>query len=157
VTLARFIQSAATPQRGDSPYESHTFADGTPTWAEQVSRNRKEYHYIQAVFFKPACLMDCHGKTEGGVNHIGNHVQKLADDSQHWIKTEPGDLAGAVVVGLPMEQTNKAINSNRAMLITFTLVTAVLAMVSSYLAIHYVIVMPADDRRRSQPGHGPLD
>jgi two-component system sensor histidine kinase BarA len=51
------------------------------------------------------------------------------------------------VVSLPMEQTTKAINSNRAMLITFALVTAVLAMVSSYMIVRYVIVKPVKHLR----------
>ena len=58
-----------------------------------------------------------------------------------------GDLAGAVVVHVPMEQTEKAINSNRAMLITAALVTAILAMVSSYMIVRYVIVKPVKHLR----------
>ena len=46
-----------------------------------------------------------------------------------------------------MEQTNKAINSNRAMLITAALVTAILAMVSSYMIVRYVIVKPVKHLR----------
>jgi two-component system, NarL family, sensor histidine kinase BarA len=162
-TLAKFIASAATRKPGHSPEKSHTFADGTPTWADEqviISPEKREYHYIQAVFFKSTCLMDCHsnaGSSESSVDHIDNHMYKLAPDGQHWIKTEPGDLAGAVVVSLPMERTTKAINRNRAMLITFALVTAVLALASSYLAIHYVIVRPAEDQRRSRHDHGAAD
>jgi signal transduction histidine kinase len=143
-TLARFIQSAATRKPGHSPEKSHTFADGTLTWAEQITEDKKDYRYIQAVFFKPTCLMDCHGND---ATHIDNHVYKLGPDGEHWVKTEANDLAGAVVVSLPMEQTTKAINSNRAMLITFALVTAVLAMVSSLMIVRYVIVKPVKHLR----------
>jgi signal transduction histidine kinase len=151
-TLAKFIQSAATRKAGHSPEKSHTFADGTPTWAELTTNDKREYHYIQAVFFKPTCLIDCHsvkgdGNSEGGVDHIDNHIYKLAPDGQHFVKTEPGDLAGAVVVSVPMEQTIRAININRSMLITFALVTAVLAMVSSYMIVRYVIVKPVKHLR----------
>ncbi len=52
-----------------------------------------------------------------------------------------------MVVNLPMEQTNKAINSNRAMLITAAMVTAILAMVSSYMIVRYVIVKPVKHLR----------
>ena len=41
-----------------------------------------------------------------------------------------------------MEQTKKAINHNRAILITAALVTAILAMVASYVIVRYVIVKP---------------
>ncbi len=69
--LARFIRSAAARKPGHSPELQHTFADGTPTWAELITREKKddhfvqEYHYIQAVFFKPTCLMDCHASNDG--------------------------------------------------------------------------------------------
>ena len=46
-----------------------------------------------------------------------------------------------------MEQTNKAINSNRAILITAALVTAILAMVASYVIVRYVIVKPVKHLR----------
>ena len=90
------------------------------------------------------CLMDCHGN-EG--DHIDNHHYKLAADGEHWVETKVGDLAGAVVVNLPMEQTYKAINSNRAILITAAMVTAILAMVSSYMIVRYVIVKPVKHLR----------
>ena len=61
--------------------------------------------------------------------------------------TEAGDLAGAVVVNLPMKQTYTAINSNRAILITAAMVTAILAMVSSYMIVRYVIVKPVKHLR----------
>ena len=151
-TLARFIQSAATRKVGHSLEKLQTFADGSPTWSELITQDKKEYHYVQAVFFKPTCLMDCHGKDDGSgaaaLDHIDNHLHRRAADGQHWVNTEPGDLAGAVVVSLPMEPTTRAINSNRAALITFALSTAVLAMISSYLAIHFVVVRPAERMRR---------
>ncbi len=46
-----------------------------------------------------------------------------------------------------MEQTNKAINRNRAILITAALVTAILAMVASYVIVRYVIVKPVKHLR----------
>ncbi len=125
-TLARFVQAGA-------------FADGSPTWAERITNGKKEFQYIQAVFFKPNCLMACHGEDN---TQIDNHMYKPAHDGIHWVETKAGDLAGAVVVNLPMEQTYKAINSNRAILITAAMVTAILAMVSSYMIIRYVIIKP---------------
>jgi two-component system sensor histidine kinase BarA len=143
-TIARFIQAAATHKAGHSPEKTHTFADGSPTWTERITNGKKEFQYIQAVFFKQSCLMDCHGQQD---DHIDNHIQRPAPDGQHWVMTEAGDLAGAVVVNLPMEQTYKAINSNRAILITAAMVTAILAMVSSYMIVRYVIVKPVKHLR----------
>jgi two-component system, NarL family, sensor histidine kinase BarA len=142
-TLARFIQSAATRKPGHSPEKSHTFADGSPSWAEHITRNNNEYHYIQAVFFKAGCLMDCHGNN----GHPGNHLNTPTADGRHWAPTQPGDLAGAVVVSLPAERMARDINGNRATMITFALTTAVLAMVSSYLAIRFVVVRPVERLR----------
>jgi signal transduction histidine kinase len=147
--LAKFVQAAnaedAVQKQARERGESHTFADGTPMWAEQITANKKEFQYIQAVRFKTHnCLMDCHGN-EG--DHIDNHHYKLAADGEHWVETKIGDLAGAVVVNLPMEQTYKAINSNRAILITAAMVTAILAMVSSYMIVRYVIVKPVKHLR----------
>ncbi len=61
--------------------------------------------------------------------------------------TEPGDLAGVVVVNLPMKLTYTAINNNRAMLITAAMVTAILAMFSSAMIVRYVIVKPVKHLR----------
>ena len=78
---------------------------------------------------------------------IDNHLSRPTADGSDWVFTKAGDLAGAVVVNLPMEQTNKAINSNRAMLITAALITAILAMFSSYMIVRYVIVKPVKHLR----------
>src|SRR5262249_48993267 len=128
--LARFLQTAngANPaSKVRNPRDkTPTFADGTPTWEQRITNDKTEFQYIQAVLFKPGCLMACHG--EDGT-YIDNHIQRPAPDGQHWELTKPGDLAGAVIVNLPMKQTYIAINSNRAMLITAAMVTAILAMV----------------------------
>ncbi len=157
-TLARFLQAASdeealqkTGKPRDKPYY---FANGTPMWAETTNKTKKEHQYIQAVTFKSSCLIDCHSRDSGGLggqedssDHLDNHLMRPAGDGQHWVLTKPGDLAGAVVVHVPMEQTEKAINSNRAMLITAALVTAILAMVSSYMIVRYVIVKPVKHLR----------
>jgi signal transduction histidine kinase len=147
-TLTRFIQSAnaeSTAQKlARERSDSHVFGDGSPMWAEQLTANKNEFQYIQAVRFKSNCLMDCHGNEN---DHIDNHHYKLAPDGEHFVETKPGDLAGAVVVNLPMKQTYTAINSNRAILITAAMVTAILAMVSSYMIVRYVIVKPVKHLR----------
>ena len=47
-----------------------------------------------------------------------------------------------VVVKLPMDQTQKDIHRNRAILISTALVTAILAMVASWTIFRYVVVKP---------------
>ncbi len=152
-TLARFMRSATAvdPARNAEAARDRPglFADGSPKAVQRVTINKAtkkvEFQYIQAVLFQPSCLMDCHGVDDN--SHIDNHVQKPAPDGEHWVETKPGDLAGLVVINLPMEQTNKAINSNRAILIAAALVTAILAMFSSYMIVRYVIVKPVKHLR----------
>src|SRR5262249_2192771 len=99
--------------------------------------------YIQAILFKPGCLIGCHDKNQ---NQIDNHVWRPAQGGK-WVKVKAGDLAGAVVIDLPITETNKAISRNRAILITTALVTANLAMVTSYVMVRYVIVKPVKHLR----------
>ncbi len=147
-TLKHFVE-AAQAQAGErkpthAPDKPPTFADGTPIWIERVTNGKKEFQYIQAVFFKQNCLMACHGDDN---TQIDNHMYRPAPDGVHWVETKAGDLAGAVVVNLPMEQTDKAIRSNRAILISAAMITAILAMVSSYMIVRYVIVKPVKHLR----------
>jgi len=68
-------------------------------------------------------------------------------DGRDWVFPKVGELAGAMVITLPMDQTTKAINTNRAMLITAALITAIVAMFSSYTIVRYVIVKPVKHLR----------
>ena len=52
-----------------------------------------------------------------------------------------------MVVTIPMDRTTKAINQNRAFLIAAALITAILAMLSSYIFVRYVIVKPVKHLR----------
>jgi signal transduction histidine kinase len=159
-TLAKFLQASsdddALRKAGKPQEKPFYFGDGTPMWAERINKAKQEYQYIQAVTFKSSCLIDCHGKErDGGApdgqiessEHLDNHFWRPAADGQHSVPVKAGDLAGAVVVHLPMEQTEKAISNNRAMLITAALVTAILAMVSSAMIVRYVIVKPVQHLR----------
>ena len=69
------------------------------------------------------------------------------DDSGKYARTKPGDLAGVVFIKLPMEQTNRAIHRNRAILIATALVTAILAMFASWTIVRYIIVRPVKHLR----------
>ena len=157
-TLNRFLQAATAEdvleKAGKMREKPYFFGDGTPMWADRENKAKKEYQYIQAVTFKSSCLMVCHSKDSGALGNqedslgnIDNHLWRQAADGQHSVRVKAGDLAGAVVVHVPMEQTERAINSNRAMLITAALVTAILAILSSYMIVRYVIVKPVKHLR----------
>ena len=142
--------STATIRPRGSPAQSQTCADKSPKWVKRpvVTNGKKEYQYIPSLHFKPGCLMDCHGQRTTRLDHIDNlRLMRLSPDGQHWVKTKEGDLAGAVVLNLPMDQTTKAINKNRATLIVAALITAIVAMLSSYTMVRYVIVKPVKHLR----------
>jgi len=127
--LKRFMTSASAEeahQKAGMPVtKPFLFGDGTATWDARIVPGKREYQYVQAVRFTPNCLIACH--TDGGID---NHVMREGPNGR-FTKVKTGDLAGVVVVTLPMDATNKAINRNRAILITAALVTAILAMVAS--------------------------
>jgi signal transduction histidine kinase len=141
--LERFLRSASAEdayRKAGTPKKFYAFGDGSPMWEANRDYRKKEYRYVQAILFKPGCLMDCHG------GYIKNHAMHQSAGGK-WIPVKAGDLAGAVVVNLPMDQTSKAIHRNRAILITTALVTAILAMVASYVIVRYVIVKPVKHLR----------
>jgi signal transduction histidine kinase len=99
---------------------------------------RKEYQYVQAVLFEPRCLEGCHPG-------VDNHQMRDVGGKYSFVRA--GDLAGVVEITLPMDQTIKDIHRNRAILISTALVTAILAMVASYVIVRYVIVKPVKHLR----------
>ena len=149
-TLAKFVQAAQKEdglQKSGKSRDKTRFADGSLRWAQRAktgANGRKEFQYIQAVQFRPGCLMDCH---LGEETHIDNHMSRQTADGRDWVFPKEGDLAGAVVINIPMDQTTRSINNNRAMLITAALITAIVAMLSSYTIVRYVIVKPVKHLR----------
>ncbi len=133
-TLARFLDSAlkgpATHQK-----KQYTFADGTSMEASRNLPGKTEFQYMQAFVFKQECI-DC---------HEAHSYRQLPSGKSVEIKV--GDLACVAEIRLPMEQMNREINQNRAILISAALVTAILAMVASYAIVRYVIVKPVKHLR----------
>ncbi|CAN5720480.1 ATP-binding protein [soil metagenome] len=139
LVLERFLKAAAR-QEPDAPHHPFSFADGTPAEYSEIGPGRREFTYVQAIRFKQGCFAsECH---KLDYNHFMHR-----DDEGKWGQTRAGDLAGVVVVKLPMEQTNKAINHNRAILIATALFTAILAMFASWTIVRYVIVRPVKHLR----------
>jgi signal transduction histidine kinase len=140
--LEKFLQAAANEdafRKTGKPRRPRAFADGTPIETWRPIPSKKRYQYIQAVVIKPNCLtMPC---------HTGNGVHAWREVNGKKSAAKAGDFAGAVVVNLSMDETNKAIHRNRAILITAALVTAILAMFTSYAIVRYVIVKPVKHLR----------
>jgi len=141
--VERFLKIAKR-QRGEwgpnGPAKPYTFPDGTPAEHDEIGAQNSEYTYVQAILFREGCLAACHGSSK-------NHMMIQLDEEGTYDRTQPGDLAGVLFVKLPMEQTNKAINRNRAILIATALVTAILAMFASWTIVRYVIVRPVKHLR----------
>ena len=159
----------------NGPSRPYTFPDGTPADYAEIGRDNTEYSYVQAVLFRPGCIASCHveptdpmpsmvpvdggepledepgtGVPEpipGSSYYDQYHDMIQIDDSGKYARTEPGDLAAVVFVKLPMEQTNRAIDRNRAILIATALVTAILAMFASWTIVRYIIVRPVKHLR----------
>jgi two-component system sensor histidine kinase BarA len=141
LAMEKFLRSAAKEHGRRVPAEfrkPYTFSDGEPMEYTHSLPSRKEYQYIQAVQFEPRCLEGCHPG-------VDNH--QMRDVGGKYSFVQAGDLAGAVEIRLPMDQTIKDIHRNRAILISTALVTAILAMVASYVIVRYVIVKPVKHLR----------
>ena len=148
--VARFLKASDAQdsfrKTGIPRPKPDTFADGTPMWDARIVRGEKgKYQYVQAVLFKPNCLQACHPSGGSDDNQIDNHVMRATKGKFDYVKA--GDLAGVVVVNQEMKQLNAAINYNRGILISTALVTAIIAMIASYVIVRYVIVKPVKHLR----------
>jgi signal transduction histidine kinase len=138
-TLQRFLTQAEKANAATDPSvqrRQYFFPDNSPTWTWRINPgDKREYQFTQAVLFEQKCI-DCHYHKYRKDPATGKNVQN-----------KPYDLACGVVVTLPMDTTNKDIHRNRAILISTALVTAILAMVASYVIVRYVIVKPVKHLR----------
>ncbi|MBI1323415.1 HAMP domain-containing protein [bacterium] len=136
--LRKFVEAAANRDRSadvGAQEGAMRFPNGQSLYEERIVQSKREYQYMQAVLFQPGCLVDCH---QGSTTF--NHMMR--EENGKFVPVRAGDLAGVVSITLPMDQTQKAINRNRAILITAALVTAILAMVASYVIVRYIVVKP---------------
>ena len=119
--LEKFSQSAPV-----SMGESHAieFEDRTV----KDKNEKSEYQYLQAVRAKKACI-NCHI----AIGTLGGAM--LPDLNE-------GDLMAVVKIAVPDDETQKALNENRAILLATAIITTFLAMVASYVIVRYIIVKP---------------
>ena len=95
--MARFLRSASAEEsyrKAGTPHpKPYTFGDGTPTWHSRVvskGNNQKEYQYVQAVQFKPGCLMDCHSAARTTSTTTSCAQPRGASGSRSRPATSPG-------------------------------------------------------------------
>lgn len=99
----------------------------------EIEPKSKEFRYLKAVRLRPACLTsDCHPSAYD--KRLGAKDGKVAATS--------GALHSAVSLRLPSRERQVAINVNRAILVSFAIFTAILAMILAYVIVRYVIVKP---------------
>ncbi len=127
--LDHFRRSAAVPY--PTFRRPYTFGDGSAMEEGRTVPGKTQYQYAQAVLFRPGCL-DCHG----------SHRERTGADGKP-VALQVGDLAGVVVLKIPLEATHRAINQSRAVLIAAALTTAVLAQLAAFAAIRYLLVQAA--------------
>jgi two-component system, NarL family, sensor histidine kinase BarA len=91
----------------------------------RISREKdlQEYRYYAAVHASESCL-DCH--------RLRNQQPQLAE----------GDLLGMAKITFPLEQTQRSLAWNNAVLLATAIATAFLAMLAAYAIVRYVIVKP---------------
>jgi two-component system sensor histidine kinase BarA len=142
--LARFLRSASAEEghrKAGTPKKPDVFGDGTPMSDYRKVVGQQQYKYLQAIVFESRCLTSCHLGTTDDSTEFDNHVMREVRPGKfEYVKA--GDLAGVMVVDLPMGPISGAINQNRGILIATALATAILAMIASYVIVRYVIVKP---------------
>ena len=100
---------------------------------------RKEYQYIEAVLFQPA-LPDTATAT--------TRLARRSAERQVGAPPKLDDLRRAPwSSSCRWSRRTRTIHRNRAILISTALVTAILAMVASYVIVRYVIVKPVKHLR----------
>ncbi len=121
-----------------SPEELESFEH--EAFAERLSPDRNEYHYYQPIYAQSTCLGACHLPLVGGV--MGDWSDgRLASLGRSTASAE-GELMAVIQVTIPNEPVQRALNRNRAILLTTAIVTVSLAMIAAYLIVRYVIVKP---------------
>src|SRR3954469_3668390 len=86
------------------------------------------FHYYGAIRAQASCL-DCHNQRAAAAGSAGPPLRD-------------GDLMAVVKVNLSTEAIETGAHMNRALLLSFALLTAILIMTGSYLIIRYVVVKP---------------
>jgi len=86
------------------------------------------FYYYGAIRAQASCV-DCHNQRAAAAGVAAKPIQE-------------GDLMAVVKVTLSTEAIETGAHMNRALLLSFALLTAILIMTGSYLIIRYVVVKP---------------
>ncbi|MBN2024994.1 MAG: HAMP domain-containing protein [Pirellulales bacterium] len=109
-------------------------AGEAPEFRERLSDDGNWYHYYQPIRAQASCYTMCHLPLESSGDPKGT--------LGHCVAERPGELMAVVRVTIANRSTQKAMDQNRAILITAAIITVALAMVAAYVIVRYVIVKP---------------
>ena len=113
-------------------------------YRERLSPSREQYEYYEPIRAKESCLLVCHRPPPGGtgIDIAGSGVALAGGGLAGANTLDEGDLMAIVKVSIPNKPTQRALNLNRAILLSTAIVTVLMAMIASYIIVRYVIVKP---------------
>ncbi|MBN2474860.1 MAG: HAMP domain-containing protein [Pirellulales bacterium] len=106
---------------------------------ERFVPDKNEYQYYQPIRAEESCLLVCHRASPAGA---GLDLTTPAPAMGNVTAVAPGGLLSIVKVTIPNDSTQRALNWNRAILLSTAIITVFLAMIASYIIVRYVIVKP---------------
>jgi len=110
-------------------------------FAERTSSDGNQYYYYQPVYAQSLCFASCHRPPLGSTG-LGGFDPGMGNPLGYSTAESDGELMALVQVTIPTGPTQRAINWNRAILLSTAIITVFLAMVASYVIVRYVIVKP---------------
>jgi signal transduction histidine kinase len=115
----------------------------SPEFEDRLSSDQSEYQYYQPIRAQDSCLAACHKAPPGGLGIGWSDADPgLRASVGRSTAQSKGELMAVVQVTIPNGPTQRALNWNRAILLSTAIVTVFLAMVAAYVIVRYVIVKP---------------
>jgi len=93
----------------------------------RFDKKQGKFQYLAAITVKESCLK-CHATP--------------LDQELGYGEMKPGDVMAIVNLDIPLTQTRLAVNVNRAVLLSFAILTALAAMLFAYAIVRFVVVKP---------------
>lgn len=110
---------------------------GGSKWHEEILTTEGKYNYYAPLHASQICI-DCHYHTFRDPK-AGNTDAEIGAERE---RVELGELLGMVKITLPLDETQQALSTNRAVLWVTAIIIATLAMTAAYAIVRYVIVKP---------------
>lgn len=100
---------------------------GEATYESRLDTKQGKYQYLAAVTVRKSCL-ECHPTTQ--------------DRELGYAPLQEGDILAVTSLDIPLTRTRLAVNVNRAVLLSFAILTALSAVVFAYVIVRYFVVRP---------------